>query len=129
MEQDDEAYDAIGGGAEDRGDGAELGGALGVVVGVAVGHLPHSIDEEEDDTQDDEPEDDDGGEAREIAADEAEDVVVPVVTDLFEGDIGKIVLRGGYKKEHYGGVSVVLSGSSSIALGLDAEKQGVGSRV
>ena len=46
VEKDDEADDAVGGGADDGGDGAELGGALRV-ADLLVGAAAHPVDEED----------------------------------------------------------------------------------
>ena len=122
MEQDDEADDAVGGGAEDGGDGAEFGGALGVGGNVAIGEPPHAIDEEEDDAQQDEGIEKDDEEAGKVATNEAEEVVVPVVPDLCEGKLRDVVLRGSGKKEHYCGISdfselALVLASGQVSLG------------
>ena len=72
---------------------------------MVVRDSPHTTDEEEDDAQDDEPKRKDEGEVGQVRADEAEEVVVPVVPELGEGEFGNIVLRGSGKKEHYCGIS------------------------
>ncbi len=51
LEKADEADDGVGGGAEDSGHGAELGGVAGVAA--ASGSLLHACDEETDDLPED----------------------------------------------------------------------------
>ena len=53
LEEGDESEDAVGGGAEDGGDGAELGGAV-EVADLVVGAVAQAVDEEEHDALEDE---------------------------------------------------------------------------
>jgi hypothetical protein len=96
---------------------------------MAVGNLPHAIDEEKDDPKEDKGVEKQENESGQVAADETEDVVVPSVLDLGEGDIGNLILRREEEKEHYGDVSnffgffLLLTLGTSIyrAEGLDAK--------
>jgi hypothetical protein len=97
VDQDDESDDSVSGGAEDGGDGAEFGGALGVGGGLVVCETPDAVDEEEDDAKENEGVGEDEEEAREVMADEAEEVMVPVV--LYVGE-GEVVLQREGEKEH-----------------------------
>ena len=93
MQEDDKADDAVRGGAENGGHGAELCGALGV-ADLAIGKSEHAVDEKVDQALQDEGEDEDGEEARDVGAYEVGDVGVPV---SFE-DVGEVIVgarRGG----------------------------------
>ena len=79
MDQNDESDDAVCGGAEDGGKGAELGGALGDWWHLPVGKPPHAVDEEADDARQDKGDDEDDDQLGEVGMDKAEHIVVPVV--------------------------------------------------
>jgi hypothetical protein len=80
VEQDEECEDAVGGGANDRGHGAELGRPLGVTDGF-IGETAHAMDEEEYDPLENEGEEKNGEQAGETGADKFDYVGVPVVLD------------------------------------------------
>ena len=65
MQQDDEADEAVGGGSDDGGYGADLGGALGV-GDLPVGALVHTVDEEDDDALQEEGKKKNDDETREV---------------------------------------------------------------
>src|ERR1019366_798268 len=96
VEQNDEADDCVGGGAQDGGDGADFGGALGV-LDVRVRDAAHAVDEETDDAYEDEGDGQDDQHLREVFVDEGEPVAVPVVDDIGEGGV---VLHKECEKEH-----------------------------
>src|ERR1019366_158533 len=96
VEQNDEADDCVGGGAQDGGDGADFGGALGV-LDVRVRDAAHAVDEETDDAYEDEGDGQDDQHLREVFVDEGESVAVPVVDDIGESGV---VLRREHEKEH-----------------------------
>jgi hypothetical protein len=106
VEQNDEADDAVGRGAQDGGDGAQLGGALRA-GGLAVCQVPHAVDEEGDDSGEDKGDEEDKKHSRQVAVDEGEQVAVPVVEDVVEGGVvlGEVgeVLRSQGEEEHDGG--------------------------
>lgn len=102
LEECDESENAVGGGAEDRGHGAELGGSV-KVADLAVGAFTQAFDEEENDALEDEDDKQDRDEAGKLVATEVDDVVVPV----HRKDMGNaIVLRDQGQKVHDDGVSL-----------------------
>ena len=107
VEQDDETDDAIGGGTEDSGQGAELVGPLGM-FDVRVGQAAHAVDEKAYDAHEDKCDKQDNDHSRQIVVNEGQGVVVPISQDVAK--IG-FVLRGEDEKEHYGEVSVCFAGS------------------
>ena len=102
LKEGDEAEDADGGGAEDGGHGAELGGAV-EVADLMVGASAHLLDEEEDDALEDEDDEKDYDDFGQLVLQKQDDVVVPVVFDDLK-DV--LVLRGRSQKVHHYCVSL-----------------------
>ncbi len=96
LEEGDESEDAVGGGSQDGGHGAELGGAV-EVADLAVGAGVHLFDEEEDDPLEHEDDDKDSDDSREFFAYELDDAGVPLSADALD-DL--FVLRARGQKEH-----------------------------
>ena len=84
LEEDEEAHDAEGGGANDGGDGAELGATLGVGRDMTLGQTLEAVNEEESDAGEQKEEEQDEEELGE-AFDDGEKVFVPVALDGFYG--------------------------------------------
>ena len=80
LEEDDEAEDAIGGGADDGGHGAELGCAVEVAY-LVVGAPAQALDEEEHQLMEDEDDEENEDEFGEFVLNDVDDVVVPAVLD------------------------------------------------
>ena len=83
MDEQDEADNTVTGGADDAGDCADLRGAR-EIAGLAICQLAHTIDEEGDDACEHKGDDNDHEQARQIAVDEGEKIVTPLVQHIGE---------------------------------------------
>ena len=93
LQENDEADEAVGRGAEDAGHGAQLRGSLGVAH-LEIGEAAHAVDKEDDKAPENEGEAEDDKETGDIRADEDEQIILPVAPKNAAEGVGGEVGRG-----------------------------------
>jgi hypothetical protein len=96
LKERNETKDAVGGSAQNRGHGAELGGAV-EVTNLPVGSSPHLFYEEENYALKDEDDEENNEDLRQLGGGEGDDIIVPIAFHDLQ-DVS--VLRGRGQKEH-----------------------------
>jgi hypothetical protein len=98
LEKDDEAEDRVGGGSNDGGHGAELGGAM-EVGDLMVGPSAETFNEEQNQTVEYEDDEENDDEFRELVLNDGDEVVLPITLDALDGT-DWLILRGHSQKVH-----------------------------
>lgn len=105
MDEQDEADDTVTGSADDAGDGTDLRGS-GEIVGLAIRQVAHTIDEEGDDAGEHKGDDDNDEHARQVAVDEGEEIVTPLMQHIGEAVVPfgqlSVLLQSDRDEEHDG---------------------------